>query len=182
MARPVGGGTLPRIALSPRARVAAGWLVALILVASVAFLVGRLGDQAGGPAGGTPSATAAGSPLPIAFGTVLGPDGQVDPASVTKRFGPGDTFAYSIDLAPPPSGEVFVEVSRAGNTSTQPVQTPAPQGLPPERSTVGFQVPAQALLDAFGPGEYLMRIYAEVGGALVGEGRFTLQDDGPSPS
>lgn len=177
MARRVGGNP-PRIDLSPRARVVAGWLAALVLVIGVAFVVGRLGDQAGGSTT-TAEATGsgAGSPLPITFGRVLGAGGQVDPASHTERFTAGDTFAYSIDAEPPPNRQVYVEVMRLAGGSGEPVQTPAPQPVPEERTAVGFQVPAQVLLDAFGPGEYLMRIYARLAGTAIAEGRFTLVED-----
>ena len=177
------GGIPPRIELSPRARVVAGWLTALVLVVAVAFIVGRLGDQAGEAAGGadsTPSGAA--SPLPITFGTVLRQDGEVDPASQTERFTAGDTFAYSIEAAPPAAGEVSVEVVRLRGGAAEPVQTPAAQEVPQGRLAVGFQVPTQQLLDAFGPGEFVMRIYT-TSGAVIGEGRFVLLDaTAPSPS
>ncbi|MGH2356633.1 MAG: hypothetical protein ACRDGJ_01295 [Candidatus Limnocylindria bacterium] len=177
MARPVAGSP-PRIDLGPRSRVMAGWLAALLLVAGVAFVVGRLGDQAGGSAASLqPAASGTGGLLAISFGTVLGADGQVDPASRTERFAAGDNFAYSLDLAPPPGGQVYVEVVQVAGGASGPIQTPAPQTLPEGRRTVGFQVAAQALLDAFGPGEYVMRIYGSAAGAALGEGRFVLLGD-----
>src|SRR5688500_7193412 len=109
MARPSGGPLWP-LDLSPRGRTIAAWLAVVALLIGVAFVVGGLGGEEGGPeVGVNASPSGAPSPLPIAFGTVLGPTGEVDPASQTSRFATGDTFAYSIAAAPPPDGDVYVE-------------------------------------------------------------------------
>lgn len=181
MARP----TVPRarrIDLDPRQRRLAGWLAALVLVIGVAFVVGRLGGEAGGPeTTPTPSGSGAPAPLAITFGTVLTAEGEVDPASETHRFAAGDTFAYSVAEERPPGGRVFVEVVRVVGGGEEPVQTPAPQALPEGRALVGFQVPVQNLVDVFGPGTYLMRIYVSPSAAdPIAEGRFELLDVAPS--
>lgn len=180
MARPTGEGSR-RIDLDPRQRRLAGWLAALVLVIGVAFVVGRLGGEAGGPEDEpTPSGTSAPSPLPIAFGTALTAEGAVDPASATTRFAAGDTFAYSVGEERPPGGRVYVEVLRVADGAEEPVQTPAPQALPEGRTVVGFQVPVQNLVDVFGPGAFLMRIYVSPSAEPIAEGRFELLEAAPS--
>jgi hypothetical protein len=180
MARPTGEGAR-RFDLDPRARRLAGWLAALLLVIGVAFVVGRLGGEAGGPEDSpAPSGSAAPSPLPITFGTLLTAEGEVDPTSETSRFATGDTFAYSVAAEPPPGGRVYVEVVRVAEGTEEPVQTPAPQALPEERAVVGFQVPVQILVDVFGPGAYVMRIYVSPSAGPIAEGRFELLQAVPS--
>jgi len=39
---------------------------------------------------------------------------------------------------------------------------------------IAFSVPADALLSAFGEGDFVMRIYRDSGQTLVAEGRFKL--------
>jgi hypothetical protein len=180
MARPTGEGAR-RFDLDPRARRLAGWLAAIVLVIGVAFVVGRLGGEAGGPENEpTPSASTTPTLLPIVFGTLLTAEGEVDPSSETSRFAVGDTFAYSVAAERPPGGRVYVEVVRVADGAEEPVQTPAPQELPAERAVVGFQVPVQNLIDVFGPGAYVMRIYVSRSAGPIAEGRFELLDAVPS--
>ena len=162
-----------RAPLTPRARTIAGWLAAVLLVVGVAFIVGRLGGEVGGPAASGTSPTPLASPLPITFGTRLLIDGAVDLRSTTNQFSAADVFAYSIDTAPPPSRAVYVEVERTGATP-ETVQAPARQDVPTSRRVVGFEVPAQALLDDFEPGAYVMRIYVSPGSPPLGNGEFEL--------
>ena len=158
-----------------------GWLAAIVLVIGVAFVVGRLGGEAGGPED-EPTASVSTTPtlLPITFGTLLTAEGEVDPSSETSRFAVGDTLAYSVAAEPPPGGRVYVEVVRVADGAEEPVQTPAPQELPEERAVVGFQVPVQNLIDAFGPGAYVMRIYVSPSAGPIAEGRFELLDAVPT--
>ena len=175
MARPRGDRSRS-LDLSPRARTLAGWVVALLLVLGIAVIVGLVGGDDGAPAAGAqPSASVPeATPAAITFGTALAPDGSVAADAVTDRFEPSDTFAYSVAATVPPSAVAYVEVVRIGGGPQEPVQTPAGQPIPEGRTVVGFQVPVQALLTDFGPGEYVMRIYLEPGEAPIGEGRFVL--------
>lgn len=167
-----------RIELTPRVRTIAGWVVAILIVIGAAFFVGRLGSP---DAPGTAASGAAGSPvatLPaIAFGTGLdAATGEVASDLRTGRFAAGDLFAYSVRPPGPPGTEqLYVEVIRLGPDQTATaVQTPAPQGISPAADVIAYDVPADALIEAFGPGTYLMRIYLEPDGSPIAEGQFEL--------
>jgi hypothetical protein len=169
MARPASGGPAR---LGPRARILLGWAAAVALVVVIAFIVGRPDKDAGGV---TPTAgpSAAGA-LPIAFGTA------VDPASgaatqATDRFTAGDLFAYSVRLAEPIGRDaVQVEVLRVDGDVLTVVQPPATQSVSAESRLIAFSVAADALLTAFGEGQFVMRIYTAARPQPVAEGRFRL--------
>ena len=176
------GGEDPFV-LSPRARRIAGWMAAALLIGVVALAVRLLGGNGDGtvldpsPSGPSPS-----EPV-ITFGTALDPDtDEVAAEARTNRFAEGDTFAYSVS----PSGTelpqaVYVEVRRAG--LAEPEQAPVdPQALPADRDAIGFSVPAADLLAVFGPGEYLMLIYADPAGEPIAEGSFQLVGPAGSPT
>ena len=55
------------------------------------------------------------------------------------------------------------------------------QQIPDAPALIGFTVPAAALLDAWGPGAYVMRIYLEPDGAPIAEGAFVLAEAPSSP-
>jgi hypothetical protein len=173
MARRPGGRDLQ---LSSGARRLAGWVAAIALVAGIALgvrLVGGSGDGSPG-AEGSPS-TSSGDVAPITFGTALDPaTGLVATPARTSRFEEGDTFAYSVSELPPPA-EVYVEVERLGGDAMEVVQEPSVQTLGPDSVAIAFTVPAAVLLDAFGPGEFRMRIYLAEGSRVpIGEGTFSL--------
>jgi hypothetical protein len=171
--------------LSPGARRIAGWVAAIALVGGIALgvrIVGGSGD--GSPnAGGSPSASS-GAPGAITFGTALDQaTGLVATPARTTRFAEGDSFAYSVsDVAPP--AQVYVEVERTGGGPVEIVQPPSVQTVQPDSPAIAFSVPAAVLLDAFGPGEYRMRIYPGEGrGRAIAEGTFSLEAAlAPSPS
>jgi hypothetical protein len=180
MARPA--GERPSVSLTPRARMFAGWLVAVLIVVLVAFLVGRLGsgDAPGATSSAVPSGAAAA--VGIAFGTALDPTtGEVAADARVDRFAPGDPFAWSTVPTVPLGDEAYVEVVRIGGGPSETVQEPALHRLGPDARLIAFEVPADALFDAFGPGEYVMRVYDLPGGVLLAEGRFTLVDTGATP-
>lgn len=162
--------------LSPRARRVAGWLAAAALVGGIALgvrVVGGSGD--GSPtASEPPSSESVTDAAPITFGTALDPaTGLVATPARTSRFESGETFAYSVrDLPAPPV--VWVDVERVGDGSGELVQRRAEQPLPAGAAVIAFTVPVDALLDAFGPGEYRMRIYTEQAGPATAEGAFTI--------
>ena len=70
---------------------------------------------------------------------------------------------------------VFVEVRRTGGGLAEIVQTPVdgrqPLEYPP---ALAFDVPADDLFEVFGPGEYLMLIYADPALDPIAEGSFIL--------
>ena len=162
--------------LSPRAMRIAGWVVATLIILGVALVVGLLGGDADGvETASSPTPSVDDGLRPIAFGTSLDPvTGEVATGARTQRFVAGDTFAYSVrpSAAPPPT--VLVEVRRTGGGLRETVQEPSPQGLADGAVVVAFTVPADALLRDFGPGEYLMLIYAEGAAEPLAEGGFTL--------
>lgn len=172
--------------LSPGARRIAGWVAAIALVAGIALgvrLVGGSGD--GSPGAATTPSAAAADTRPITFGTALDPTtGLVATPSRTTRFADGETFAYSVaDMPPPPT--LYVEVERVGGGSAEVVQQPAAQSLAPDAVATAFSVPVSVLLEAFGPGEYRMRIYLAAGEELpAAEGAFVLVAgvESPAPS
>lgn len=170
------------LVLSPRARRIAGWVAAVALVAGIALgvrLIGGSGD--GSPTEPVASGTAVDT-ASITFGTLLDPaTGLVATASRTQSFERADTFAYSVaDVAPEPS--VDVEVERIAGGVLTVVQHASPQSLAPGAATIAFSVPAEALVDAFGPGEYRMRIYRARTSQPLAEGTFTLVGTLESPA
>jgi hypothetical protein len=187
MARPPGGGDAP-FNLSPRALRIAGWLVAAILIVGIAVVVRLLGgdaDETG--VGASPSATASGGGATgstITFGTSIDQaTGEVAEDARTDRFTAADTFAYSAMVPGTAPDPVYVEVRRTGAGVVEIVQAAAdgmqPLEYPP---AVAFDVPANDLFEVFGPGEYLMLIYADPEEEPLAEGTFVLVGADGSPS
>ena len=161
--------------LSPGARRIAGWVAAIAVVGGIALgvrIVGGSGD--GSPAApGSPSAPAA-DVRPITFGTSLDPaTGLVATPARTTRFEEDEPFVYSVADVSPPS-TVYVAVERVDGGPAEIVQEPSVQTLAPESLAIAFSVPAGVLLEAFGPGEYRMRIYLAGETVPVAEGTFVL--------
>ena len=178
MARRRGGDGDAPITLSPRALRIGGWVVAILLVAGIAVVVGLFGGDAdSGPLGASPSASGSVATATVAFGTSIDEaTGQVAEGAGTDRFVAGDTFAYSVALSGTSPDPVFVEVRRTGGGVAEVVQTPGDEGRQPlERPpALAFDVPADLLFEVFGPGEYLMLIYADPALGPIAEGSFTL--------
>jgi hypothetical protein len=187
MARPPGGVDAP-FNLSPRALRIAGWLVAAILIVGIAVVVGLLGgdaDETGVGAG--PSASASGGAATgskITFGTSIDQaTGEVPEDARTDRFTASDTFAYSVTRPGTPPDPVYVEVRRTGAGIVEVVQA-AVDGMQPLEypPAIAFDVPADDLFEVFGPGEYLMLIYADPEDEPIAEGTFTLVGPDASPA
>jgi hypothetical protein len=172
-------GESGRLRLSPRARQITGWLAALLLVLGIAGAVRFLGEtQEDGTVAPSPSDRGL---LPIVFGTELTAERVVPVRAQTTSFERGMTFAYAVDGGEPAEA-AYVEVQRTGGGPVETVQEPVEaQPIPDAPALVGFTVPAANLLDAWGPGEYLMRIYLEPDGAPIAEGRFVLAQPAVSP-
>lgn len=168
--------------LSPRALRIGGWVIAFLLIAGIAVVVGLLGGDGDDGLDAAPSDS---SPSPgtavIAFGTALdAATGEVAVASRTDRFAAGDSFNYSVSPSEAPPASVYVEVRRMGGGAVEIAQAPVdPQALP-NPDVIAFTVPADDLLAVFGPGEYLMLIYADPASEPLAEGTFHLV--GPSAS
>jgi hypothetical protein len=175
-------GERGRLHLSPRARQIAGWLAALLLVLGIAGAVRFLGESGdGGAAAPSPSGDGAAEVLPIVFGTELTAERVVPVEARRTSFERGTTFAYAVDGGQP-AGEVYVEVERTDGGPLETVQEPVEaQAIPDAPALIGFSVPTANLLDAWGSGAYLMRIYLEPGGAAIAEGRFVLVESAQSP-
>ena len=179
MARRLGDGG--RFRLSPRARQLAGWVAALLLVLGIAGAV-RLFGESGDEGAVVPSPSGAGGPatLAIVFGTELSAERVIPVGARTTSFERGDTFAYAVGGEP--ADAVYVEVERADGGPLEVVQAPIEaQAIPDAPALIGFTVPAAALLDAWGAGEYVMRIYLEPEGEPIAEGRFVLAEAPSSP-
>lgn len=174
MATPTEGGRRT-ITTTPRMRTIVGWLAAIGIVIIAAFFVGRLGSPEA-PAASPQGSDAPSTPQPIAFGTGLdAATGEVATDLRIARFAAGDLFAYSAERPGAAIEEVFVEVIRVGDGDPAPVQTPAVQALDPAYpETIAFDVPADALIAAFGPGTFVMRIYLDPAGEPIAEGQFEL--------
>lgn len=173
--------------LSPRALRIGGWIVAVLLIAGIALVVGLLGGDPETPVGGaSPSGSAtATSGTAIAFGDALDPaTGEVAENALTDRFAAGDTFVYSVAPEPgtPPPEAVYVEVRRTGGGPVEIAQAPTEAQPLPNPDVIAFTVPADALLEAFGPGDYLMLIYANPEDERLAEGTFVLVGASASPS
>jgi hypothetical protein len=175
--RPGGDGAAP-LTLSPRALRIGGWVVAVLLIAGIAVVVGLLGGDAdSGPLGASPSASGSVATATIAFGTSIDQAiGGVAAGTATDRFVAGDTFAYSVALSGTSPDPVFVEVRRTGGGLVEVVQTPVDEGRQPLEypPALAFDVPADILFEVFGPGEYLMLIYADPALEPIAEGSFIL--------
>ena len=175
--RPGADGAAP-INLSPRALRIGGWVVAILLVAGIAVVVGLFGGDAdSGPLGASPSASGSVAAATIAFGTSIDlATGEVAEGAGTDRFVAGDTFAYSVPLSASAPDPVFVEVRRTGGGVAEVVQTPVDEGRQPLEypPALAFDVPADILFEVFGPGEYLMLIYADPALDPIAEGSFIL--------
>jgi hypothetical protein len=171
-----------RFRLSPRARQLAGWVAALLLVLGIAGAVrlfGESGDE--GVVVASPSGTDGGATLAIVFGTELSAERVVPVGVRTTSFERGDLFAYAVDGGQP-AGAAYVEVERTDGGPLETVQEPIEaQPIPDAPALIGFTVDSAVLLDAWGPGAYLMRIYLEPGGEPIAEGRFILAEAPPSP-
>jgi hypothetical protein len=172
-----------RVSLSPRSRRIAGWLAAMLLVVGIAVVLRVLGGNGdGAPIGAAPSgsgtATAAAE---IDFGTALdAASGQVAEAARTDRFVAGDIFSYSVPPAGAVPASIYVEVRRTSGDTEEIVQEPIePQPLP-DPNVIAFRVPTDDLLEVFGPGTYVMLIYAEPTGEPIAEGIFELASADPS--
>ena len=176
-------GAEGRFHLTPRSRWIAGWVVAILLIGGIALAFNLAGGNADGTAvAATPSPSAAAPQGGITFGTTLGPTRVVAPGSTTTRFAAGDTFAYSLAVEGSPPPVVYVEVVTADGTRVaQPVDE-GEQNVPPGEA-IGFNVPASVLLEAFGAGSYVMRIYPAPGAEPLAEGSFELvREPTPVPS
>jgi len=158
----------------PRARTWLGWAAAVLGVGLVVFLIGRAGSEAGLPSP-TPSPSASGK-LGITFGTAL--DSTTGEAvEPTDRFRAGDPIAYSVRLAAAPGvATILVEIIRLEGEQETVVQEPSTQGIDASSMVIGFTfaVPTSELLDAWGPGDYAMRIYLPGAADPFAAGRFTL--------
>jgi hypothetical protein len=178
MARPVGGG--PHVPEpGPRGRVILGWIGAGLVLAIVAFIVGRpSGDAGDGDAARSAAPSASASALPITFGRALDA-GTLEAVEPTGTYHRGDTFAYSVTLAEPAGADaVYVRVDRVNGTrETVQDWTDGEQIINPGAATVGFEVAADALLDAFGPGRYEMRMSLTPNGEVLAAGSFELVED-----
>ena len=171
-----------RLHLSPRSLRLAGWLVAIVLVLGIAAAVRFLGGNGDGDAVAA-SPSASGTQLPaIAFGTALGDRRAVATGSETSEFTRGQLFAYAVPDAAPAT-VVYVEVVRIGEGAGETVQAPVEgQSVPNAPGAIGFTVPANDLLDAFGAGRYEMTIYLDPVGDPIASGTFVLVEQAPSGS
>jgi hypothetical protein len=177
--RPGDGG---RLRLSPRARQLAGWVAVLVLVLAIAGAVRLFGESADeGAVVPSPSGTDGTVMLAIVFGTELSAERVVPVGARTTSFEPGDTFAYAVDGGEPAEA-AYVEVERTDGGPLETVQEPIDaQVIPGAPALIGFTVPAENLINEWGAGAYLMRIYLEPDGAPIAEGRFVLAEAPPSP-
>ena len=176
-----------RIELSPRAMRIAGWVAAAVIILGVALVVGVLGGDAdSGPIGSSPSASAEATTAPIEFGTALDPTTHVvSDGAATDRFTEVDLFAYSVATSGTAPDPVYVEVRRTGGGAVEVVQAPLDGQQPLEYApALAFDVPADNLFAVFGPGEYLMLIYADPAAPAIAEGAFVLvgPDATPEPT
>lgn len=170
--------------LSPRNRRIVGWVAAIVLIIGIAVGVRILGGNGDGTlVTPTPSGSGAASLPAISFGTALDPaTGEVATDARRDRFSDGDLFAYSVPPAGTVPSAVYVEVLLAADPAAPPLQEAVGVQALPNPEVIAFTVPAAALLADFGPGEYLMRIYADPAGDPIAEGAFELVGAAGSPA
>lgn len=178
--RPDGDGGFT---LSPRARWIGGWIAAVLLIAAIALAFRLLGGNGDGTVvDPSASASSVSGPTRITFGTALDPaTGEVAADSRSERFGETDAFVYSALPGGTVPEAVYVEVRLIAGESNDPVQAPVDAQALPNPEVIAFSVPASRLLAAFGPGEYLMLIYADPADDPIAEGTFTLIGPVASP-
>ncbi len=177
-------GSEGRFFLSPRARRIAGWIAAALLLIIIAVVFRLLGGNGDGtvvaptPSGSTDSSTAA-----IRFGNAFdAASGEVATEAETSRFAAGDTFAYSVSPSETPAAQVYVEVVRTSGGPPETAQEPVDAQSLTDPSVIAFQVPADRLVAAFGPGQYRMLIYEDPAGDPIATGEFELVGAAVSPS
>ena len=169
-----GPGDDESFSLSPQARRIGGWIAAVLLIIGIAVVVRVLGGNGDGTVV-TPSPSGSGAPgaTAITFGTALDTaTGEVAVDARVNRFADGDAFAYSVAPSGTVPPAVYVEVLEAG--TAEPAQAPVDPQNVTNPEIIAFSVPATVLLAAFGPGEYLMRIYADPAADPIAEGSFEL--------
>lgn len=171
--------------LSPRALRIGGWVVAFLLIAGIAVVIGLLGGDGDEVAPRPSASVGAAGGASISFGTALdATSGEVAADARTDRFAAGDSFSYSVTPSGTVPAEVFVEVRRTGGGAVEIAQAPVDAQPLPNPDVIAFTVPADDLLAVFGPGEYLMLIYADPEEEPLAEGTFHLVGpaDSGSPS
>ena len=171
--RPGDDDSLP---LSPRARRIGGWIAAALLIGGIALAFRILGGNGDGTVvDASPSGSTGSSAQGITFGTALDPaTGEVAADARTERFAEADTFVYSVAPNGTPPDPVYVEVRRTDGGTAEVVQAPADAQPLPNPQVIAFSVPAADLLAVFGPGTYLMLIYADPASDPLAEGSFEL--------
>ena len=171
------------LTLSPRMMRIGGWIVAVALIAGIAVVVGVLGGDAdGAPTGASPSGSTGTGPG-ITFGTaIVESTGDIPAEARGNRFTITDEFAYAVDVEGAVPDPVYVEVRRTGGGAPEIVQAPVDGQLLPPHGKLAFHAPANDLFEVFGPGEYLMLIYAEADGEPIAQGSFVLVGADSSPS
>jgi hypothetical protein len=157
--------------------------VAGALLVVLAFIVGGPAAEQGllgNRSSPTPSPPAG---LPIRFGLALDPETSRAVRPV-RRFHAGQRFAYSVTLAQPATtSSIFVEVERLSGKTPRVVQERSIQHITAGRRTFAFTVPVDDLLEAWGAGQFAMRIYLPQESVPLATGRFRLaapRSDPPS--
>jgi hypothetical protein len=164
------------VPISPRARRIAGWIAAALLIAGIALAFRLLGGNGDGTVvDRSPSGSAGSSAQTITFGTALDPaTGEVADDARAERFADGDEFVYSVAPSGTVPDAVYVEVRRTDGGVAETLQAPVDAQPLPNPEVIAFTVPAADLLAVFGPGRYLMLIYADPAGDPIAEGTFEL--------
>jgi hypothetical protein len=148
-----------------------GWIAVIGLVVVVAIIVGRPGRDAG-------TAAATGSPapslMPVIFGTAIDHDSG-EATDLTSHFRPGEPFAYSVRL-PAIVGQdtVYVEVRRLTPEGQEQVQAPQAQKTLADRSVIAYLVTTDGLIEAFGTGDFVLRIFLDPAAPPIAAGSFTV--------
>jgi hypothetical protein len=178
--RPGDDDSLP---LSPRARRIGGWVAAALLIGGIALAFRILGGNGDGTVvDPSPSGSTGSSAPAITFGTALDPEtGEVAADARTERFAEGDTFVYSVAPSGIPPDAVYVEVRRTDGGVVEIAQEPVDPDPLPNPEVIAFTVPTADLLAVFGPGTYVMLIYADPAGNPLAEGTFELIAPPQSP-
>jgi hypothetical protein len=97
----------------------------------------------------------------------------------TDTFSPGTLFAHSVELTQPfgvtQIGEGVARVNEDGSETLVIDQNDnIITGINPDATVDGFTVETNALLDALGPGTFVMRVYR--GSELLAQGTFILAE------
>lgn len=136
-----------------------GFAIPLVLglwIAGVAVALGNIDEQARTSGSAVPDPAPVSLPTAVQVGTAIDPDtGLV--TNQTMNFGAESTIAFSVWLGSPyGAGTLLVNVARLESDGFRVVGHTEELPADAESPLLAAQIPADLLMDSFGPGTYLL--------------------------